>query len=57
MEGQLADVVQSQFLLCQYGISIDESNRLCVFEFDAFLNLAIQQEKLKIESLETTRHT
>jgi hypothetical protein len=49
MEGKLSDVVRSQFLLAQYGISIDESNSLSVFEFDAFLNLAIEIEEKKIE--------
>ena len=52
MEGQLSDVVTAQFLLARYGISIGESNQLSVFEFDAFLNLAIEQEQKKIEQLQ-----
>jgi len=51
LEGQLSDVVTAQFLLAEYGISIGESNQLSVFEFDAFLNLAIEREQKKIEQL------
>jgi hypothetical protein len=51
LEGKLSDVVTAQFLLAEYGISIGESNQLCVFEFDAFLNLAIEKEHKKIEQL------
>ena len=55
MEGQLSDVVMAQFLLAEYGIGIGESNQLSVFEFDAFLNLAIEREQKKIEAAEASR--
>jgi len=53
MEGTLSDVVRSQFLVAQYGINITESNQLAIFEFDAFFNLAVEQEQRKLEDLES----
>jgi len=49
MEGTLSDVVRAQFLVAQYGINISETNQLAIFEFDAFFNLAVEQEKRKLE--------
>ena len=49
MAGSLQDIVFSQFMLAQYGISIEESNQLCLFEFDAYLNLTLRREKQKHE--------
>jgi hypothetical protein len=49
--GSLSNVVRSQFLLAQYGINITESNQLAFFEYEVFLNLALEQEQQKIDEM------
>ena len=45
------DLLEEQFLLARYGISITESNMLADFEREAFVSLAIQHIKRQNESL------
>jgi len=48
---ELSDVIKVQFLLARYGISIEESNRLALFEMEGFAELSIKHEKNKIDLL------
>ena len=51
MFGSLASVVKSQFFLAQYNISITESNLLSLFEYEAFLNLAMEAKQREIDEI------
>ena len=51
MFGTLANVVKSQFFLAQYNISINESNQLALFEYEAFLNLAMEEKQREIDQI------
>ena len=49
---ELEGIIEEQFLLAQYGISVSESNWLADFEREAFVDLAIKDKKQKLEMLE-----
>ena len=51
------DVVQFQFLLSQYGIGIDVSNRLALFEAEIYVSFAQKAEQEKYEMLSGENHT
>jgi hypothetical protein len=51
-QGDLSDVVKSQFFLAQYKISVTESNSMALFEFEAFLNLALESKQREIDEIE-----
>jgi hypothetical protein len=51
-EMDLPALMDEQFLLAQYGISIMESNHLADFERYALVDLAIKKEKQKLEMIE-----
>lgn len=48
---ELSDVIKVQFLLARSGISIEESNRLALFETEGLAELAIKHEKDKLDLL------
>lgn len=52
MHGDLSDVVKSQFFLAQYNIGVVESNNMAVFEFEAFLDLALEAKQREIDEIE-----
>ena len=43
--------MKSQFFLAQYNISIRDSNELALFEFEAYMDLALEQEQRKIDEV------
>ena len=52
MHGDLSDIVKSQFFLAQYNIGVAESNNMAVFEFEAFLDLALEAKQREIDEIE-----
>lgn len=53
MHGDLSDVVKSQFFLAQYNIGVIESNNMAIFEFEAFLDLALEAKQREIDEIES----
>jgi hypothetical protein len=47
-----SDIVELQFFLAQYGVSISETMALAFFEFEVLTNLALAVEQRKAESME-----
>ena len=45
----LNEIIEQQFILAKYGISVTESNVLADFEREAFFNLAMRNEHLELE--------
>jgi len=48
----LESLMEEQFLLAEYGISISESNHLADFERYALVDLALKREKQKLEMIQ-----
>ena len=40
-----------QFLVSQYGNNIEVTNKMAIFEFEVFYDMAMKAEKDKIEAL------
>lgn len=45
------DLMHQQFLLAKYGIPLTESNLLADFEREAFVDIAVKHEKLKVDMM------
>ena len=51
MYGSLASVVKSQYFLAQYNVGISESNQMALFEYEAYLNLAMEDRQREINEI------
>jgi hypothetical protein len=52
----MSEIMHQQFLLARYGITISESNVLADFEREAFVDIAMKYEKMRLK-LETMSPT
>jgi len=50
----MSDLVYQQFLLAQHGISLSESNEIADFEREAFVDMAVKYEKIKLQLMSST---
>lgn len=53
----MADIMHQQLLLARYGIPLSESNVLADFEREAFVDIAVKYEKMKLQLTSPTTTT
>ena len=51
---ELHVVIRNQFIMAQYGIKVSESNRMAVFETDAYLRLIEEMQNKEEPQTNTT---
>ena len=50
----MSELMHQQFLLARYGIPLSESNMIADFEREAFVDIAVKYEKIKLQSMSPT---